>query len=67
MLVTDGHLPYPYGQETTGYEVADVSETLNKARNAGARVLIEPYTADGRDAAMLQFPGGYVAEIHSSK
>jgi hypothetical protein len=67
VLVTDGHLPYPYGRETMGYEVADVGETLNKAKASGATVLIEPYKADGREAAMLQFPGGYIAEIHSAK
>jgi hypothetical protein len=65
VLVTDGHLPYPYGRETMGYEVADVDETLNKAKTSGATVLIEPYKADGREAAMIQFPGGYIAEIHS--
>jgi predicted enzyme related to lactoylglutathione lyase len=66
ILVTDGHLPYPYGRETMGYEVADVDETLSKAKASGATVLIEPYQADGREAAILQFPGGYIAEIHSS-
>jgi predicted enzyme related to lactoylglutathione lyase len=66
VLVTDGHLPYPYGREMMGYEVVDVEETLNKAKTSGATVLIEPYTADGREAAMMQFPGGYIAEIHSS-
>jgi predicted enzyme related to lactoylglutathione lyase len=66
VLVTDGHLPYPYGRETMGYEVADVDETLSKAKASGATVLIEPYQADGREAAILQFPGGYIAEIHSS-
>jgi predicted enzyme related to lactoylglutathione lyase len=66
VLVTDGHLPYPYGHETMGYEVADVSETLAKARASGASVLIDPFKADGREAAVLQFPGGYIAEIHSS-
>ncbi|OWJ68857.1 glyoxalase [Inquilinus limosus] len=63
-LVTDGHLPYPYGLETTGYEVADLQDTLAKARSAGAAVLVAPYTADGRSAAMVEFPGGYIAEIH---
>jgi len=65
VLVTDGHLPHPYGREITGYEVPDLSDTLNKAKAAGARVLVEPYTADGRQAAMVAFPGGYIAEIHS--
>jgi hypothetical protein len=65
VLVTDGHLPYPYGREMTGYEVADLSETLSKARAAGVSVIISPYKADNRNAAMVQFPGGYIAEIHS--
>jgi predicted enzyme related to lactoylglutathione lyase len=65
ILVTDGHLPYPYGNETTGYEVPDLETTLAKATSAGARVLVEPYTADGRRAAIVAFPGGYIAEIHA--
>lgn len=65
VLVTNGHLPYPYGRETTGYEVADLDATLAKAKAAGASVLVEPYTSDGRSAAIVQFPGGYIAEIHS--
>jgi predicted enzyme related to lactoylglutathione lyase len=64
-LVTDGHLPYPYGREVTGYEVADLSDTLAKAKTAGVVVLVAPYTADQRHAAIVQFPGGYIAEIHS--
>jgi predicted enzyme related to lactoylglutathione lyase len=64
-LVTDGHLPYPYGREMTGYEVGNLAETLAKARMAGASVLTGPYTAGGRDAAIVQFPGGYIAEIHA--
>jgi predicted enzyme related to lactoylglutathione lyase len=65
VLVTDGHLPYPYGRETTGYEVADLASTLGKAKDAGATVLVESYTSNGRSAAFVMFPGGYVAEIHS--
>jgi predicted enzyme related to lactoylglutathione lyase len=65
VLVTDGHLPFPYGRETMGYEVADVGETLTKAKASGASVLVDPFKADGREAAVLQFPGDYIAEIHS--
>ena len=65
LMVTDGHLPFPYGRETTGYEVSDLTATLDKAKAAGATVLVEPYKADDRDAAMVQFPGGYIAEIHA--
>lgn len=66
VLATDGHLPYPYGREIIGYEVSDLSDTLSKARTAGATVLVEPYNAALRQAAIVEFPGGYIAEIHSS-
>lgn len=65
VLVTDGHLPFPYGRETTGYEVSDLDETLAKARSAGVSVLVPSYAADDRTATIVQFPGGYVAEIHA--
>jgi hypothetical protein len=64
-LVTDGHLPYPYGREVTGYQVANIGDTLSKAKAAGIAVLVGPYQADQRIAAMVQFPGGYIAELHS--
>ena len=66
VFVTDGHLPYPHGRELTGYEVKDLQGTLTKAKASGAAVLVEPYTADRRAAAMVQFPGGYIAEIHAA-
>ena len=65
VLVTDGHLPYPYGHEMTGYEVANLAGTLEKAKATGVSVLDGPFSADGRNSAMVQFPGGYIAEIHS--
>ena len=64
--VTDGHLPYPYGREMTGYEVTNLDETLAKAMAAGVVILVQPYNADRRSAAIVQFPGGYIAEIHAS-
>ncbi|MDH2384450.1 glyoxalase [Bradyrhizobium sp. CER78] len=65
VMVTDGHLPYPYGRETTGYEVADLAATIEKAKGAGAAVLVEPYASEGRSTAFVMFPGGYIAELHS--
>jgi predicted enzyme related to lactoylglutathione lyase len=65
-LVTDGHLPYPYGREMTGYEVTNLAQTLAKANAAGVKVLVPPYKTDERDAAVVQFPGGYIAEVHSA-
>lgn len=66
VFVTNGHLPYPYGHDMTGYEVKNLSETLDKATKAGASVLVNAYKSDGRESAMVQFPGGYIAEIHAS-
>ncbi|NEI72256.1 glyoxalase [Rhizobium lusitanum] len=66
VLATDGHLPFPYGHETTGYEVADLAATLDKAKANGATVLVNAFTSDKRQAAMVEFPGGYVAEIHAA-
>src|SRR6201984_3555724 len=60
VLVTDGHLPYPYGREMTGYEVANLADTLGKAKAGGVSVWAEPYSADRRNSAMVQFPGGYI-------
>jgi hypothetical protein len=65
VFVTDGHLPYPYGRETTGYEVPNLADTLVKAQAVGVKVVVQPYTADQRMAALVEFPGGYIAEIHS--
>ena len=65
VFVTDGHLPYPYGRELTGYEVTNLEETLAKGKAAGVSVLVAPYATKDRSAAIVQFPGGYVAEIHS--
>jgi hypothetical protein len=64
-LVTDGHLPYPYGREMTGYEVTNLTDTLSKAKASGVDVVVLPYKTDERESAVVQFPGGYIAEIHS--
>lgn len=66
VIVSDGHLPYPYGHETTGYAVTDLATTLANATTKGARVLVEPFRSQDRQAAMVEFPGGYVAEIHAA-
>jgi predicted enzyme related to lactoylglutathione lyase len=65
VLVTDGQLPWPFGRELTGYEVSDLADTLQKAQTAGVEVLVHPFVADGREAAIVRFPGGYIAEIHT--
>jgi len=65
VFVTEGHLPFPYARESTGYEVANLKDTLVKASASGATILVEPFTSEGRTSAIVQFPGGYIAEIHA--
>jgi predicted enzyme related to lactoylglutathione lyase len=65
VLVTDGHLPYPFGHEISGYQVQDLAATLEKARAAGVTILSAPYRTTDRTTTIVEFPGGYVAEIHS--
>jgi predicted enzyme related to lactoylglutathione lyase len=66
VLVTDGHLPYPFGHELTGYEVHDLGATLEKAKAAGVKILSAPYKMTDRTSAILEFPGGYIAEVHAA-
>ncbi len=67
VIITDGHLPWPYGRETTGYEVSNIKDTLVKAQANGVEILVQPFTSDDRISAMVRFPGGYIAEIHEVK
>jgi predicted enzyme related to lactoylglutathione lyase len=65
VLVTDGHLPYPFGREITGYEVQDLDATLTKAQANGAKVLSPRFDGNDRSSAVIEFPGGYIVEVHS--
>ncbi len=64
VLVSNGQIPWPYGRDMTGYEVADLAATLDKAKAAGVEVVVPAYDAGDRRAAILRFPGGYIAEAH---
>jgi hypothetical protein len=66
LMATDGQLPYPFGYEISGYEVADLNETVSKARAHGVAILVEPAEYGDRRTAVVRFPGGFIAEIHSS-
>jgi predicted enzyme related to lactoylglutathione lyase len=64
VLVSDGALPWPYGRDMTGYGVADLDATLAKAEGAGVKILVPAATIAGRAQAIVEFPGGYIAELH---
>jgi hypothetical protein len=42
-----------------------MADTLGKAKAAGVEILVSPHPPDQREATFLQFPGGYIADIHS--
>jgi predicted enzyme related to lactoylglutathione lyase len=65
LIVSDGFLPYPFGREITGYAVADLAAALTTAVANGATILVPAMTSDGRQSAIVDFPGGYIAELHS--
>ncbi|HEX7781283.1 MAG TPA: glyoxalase [Sphingobium sp.] len=64
VIVSDGQLPWPYGRDMTGYEVADLAATLDKGKAAGVETLVPVHAEGGRQSAIVRFPGGYIAEIH---
>lgn len=64
VLITDGHLPYPFGKEHDGFEVGNVASALQNAVASGATVLSEPQYANGRTTAIVKFPGEFIAELH---
>lgn len=66
VVVSDGQLPWPYGRDLTGYEVDDLPATLAKATAAGVEALVPAHPEGGRASALVRFPGGYIAEIHSA-
>ncbi|MBB4101125.1 glyoxalase [Sphingomonas kyeonggiensis] len=66
VMVSDGQLPWPYGRDMTGYEVSSLTVTLDKAKSAGVETLVPAHREGDRDAAIVRFPGGYIAEIHAA-
>lgn len=64
VFVTDGKLPYPFGHDTTGYQVPDLAATMDKAQANGVKVLSQPFQTDIGKSVIVEFPGGYVAEMH---
>lgn len=66
VMGTDGQLPFPFGYEVSGYEVNDLQDTLAKAVAHGVAVLVSPIQLADRRTAIVRFPGGFIAEIHSA-
>ena len=65
IMASDGQSPFPFGHEISGYEVSDLQETLAKAVAHAVTVLSGPVQVSDRRTAIVRFPGGFIAEIHS--
>src|SRR5580704_16991084 len=50
-------IPFPFGQERTGYLVTDMGEAIKAARAAGAEVIVEPFKDQIGVDAVIQWPG----------
>jgi len=49
-------VPFPFGQERTGYLVTDIDEAVESAREAGAEVIVEPFQDPVGKDAVVQWP-----------
>ncbi|MGA8620868.1 MAG: hypothetical protein WB660_20370 [Candidatus Sulfotelmatobacter sp.] len=47
--------------------VSFLVEQQQRVIAAGVKLLFGPYTAGDRAIAVVEFPGGYIAEIHGRK
>ncbi|WP_156934722.1 glyoxalase [Pseudonocardia spinosispora] len=67
LATNQGAWTYPYGHDTTGYTVPNLADTIAKAKANGVTVLAGPYKSADRSSVMMQFPGGYTAEVHDGE
>ena len=57
-------IPYPFGEERTGYLVTDMDEAVHAARAAGADVIVEPFDdLIGKDV-LIHWPGGLNMQLY---
>jgi hypothetical protein len=57
-------IPYPFGEERTGYLVTDMDEAVRAAKATGADVFVTSFNDPiGRDA-IIQWPGGVNTQLY---
>ncbi len=57
-------IPFPFGQERTGYLVTDMDQAIRGARSAGAEVIVEPFKDPIGIDAVIQWPGGVKMQLY---
>ena len=57
-------VPFPFGEERTGYLVTDMDSAIRAARSAGAEVIVEPFKDPIGIDAVIQWPGGVKMQLY---
>src|ERR1700683_491164 len=57
-------IPFPFGEERTGYLVTDMEQAIKTARSAGAEVVVEPFKDPIGLDAVIQWPGGLKMQLY---
>src|SRR5476649_2835705 len=57
-------IPYPFGDERTGYLVTDMDQAVHAARAAGADVTVEPFDDPIGKDALIRWPGGLNMQLY---
>jgi hypothetical protein len=57
-------VPFPFGQERTGYLVTDMNQAIEEARGAGAETIVEPFKDPIGIDAVIQWPGGVKMQLY---
>src|SRR6202050_830450 len=57
-------VPYPFGEERTGYLVTDLNTATRAAQVAGADILVTPFNDPIGKDAVIQWPGGVNMQLY---
>src|SRR5271155_3811532 len=57
-------VPFPFGEERTGYLVTDMDQALKSARAAGAEVIVEPFKDPIGIDTVTQWPVGLKIQLY---
>ena len=57
-------IPFPFGEERTGYLVTDMDRAIKAARAAGAEVVVAPFKDPIGMDAIIQWPGGVKMQLY---
>jgi hypothetical protein len=57
-------VPFPFGEERTGYLVSDMDQAIKAARVAGAEILVQPFKDPIGIDVVIQWPGGVKMQLY---